>query len=294
LPFSVSPPSGRLINANEPVWPRDFPVFMGRDTFGDWRAGRIREMLDRSDRHTPAGFAAMQADVVNTFARRVLPTLLAVQGVTGTAAKALDLLRGWDGSASMDQPSPLIFNAWMEAFRNAVLRRAGLTTGLGAPVSDFVASVLLSSGASWCDGDCQPILREALGNAVRDLAARYGDDPAAWRWGDVHQAVFAHPILRGVPLLGSLSTISVPSPGDDDTVDRGGTDRAFRSVHGAAYRGVYDLADLDRSLFVIAPGQSGNLFDVHARDFIRRWRDGATITLGPTAAAITGTVRLVP
>jgi penicillin amidase len=182
----------------------------------------------------------------------------------------------------------------MEAFRTAVLRHAGVTTGLGAPVSDFVASVLSSSGASWCDGDCQPILREALASAVRELAARYGDDPAAWRWGDVHQAVFAHPILRNVPLLGSLSTISVPSPGDDDTVDRGGTDRAFRSVHGAAFRGIYDLADLDRSLFMIAPGQSGNLFGVHARDFIRRWRDGATITLGPAAATITGTVRLLP
>ncbi|HEY0424690.1 MAG TPA: penicillin acylase family protein, partial [Rhodopila sp.] len=132
LPSSVSPASGRLVNANEPVWPRDFPVFMGRDTFGDWRARRIREMLDRSDRHTPASFAAMQADAVNTFARQVLPALLTVPGVTGTAAKALDLLRGWDGSAVMDQPAPLIFNAWMEAFRTAVLRHSGVTTGLGA------------------------------------------------------------------------------------------------------------------------------------------------------------------
>ncbi|HEY0423585.1 MAG TPA: penicillin acylase family protein, partial [Rhodopila sp.] len=163
-----------------------------------------------------------------------------------------------------------------------------------AASSPAASSPAASSGSHWCDGDCQPVLREALVDAMRELAARYGDDPATWRWGEVHQAIFAHPILRNVPLLGSLSTISVPSPGDDDTIDRGGTDRAFRSVHGAAYRGVYDLADLDRSLFMIAPGQSGNLFDVHARDFIHRWRDGATITLGPTAATVIGTVRLVP
>ena len=68
----------------------------------------------------------------------------------------------------------------------------------------------------------------------------------------------------------------------------------LQSVHGAAYRGVYDLADLDQSLFMITPGQSGNPFSTHARDFVARWRDGATIRLGQVAASITGTVQLTP
>jgi penicillin amidase len=291
LPHSVSPDSGRLVNGNEPVWPPDFPVFMGRDTFGDWRAKRIREILAKSDRHTPADFAAMQTDVVDSFARQVLPVLLAVQGAP---EKELGLLRGWDGAAVMDQPAPLIFNAWMDAFYTAVLRHAGLTAGVGAPVSDFVASVLSPDGAHWCGGDCAPMLRDSLADAVKNLSVRFGDDPSAWRWGDAHQAVFAHPILRNIPVLGSFTTITVPSPGDDNTVDRGGTDALFQSVHGAAYRGVYDLADLDRSLFMITPGQSGNPLSAHARDFAIRWRDGATITLGPVAASISGTVRLTP
>jgi penicillin amidase len=291
LPHSVSPESGRLVNANEPVWPAGFPVFMGRDTFGDWRARRIREMLEKSDRHTPPDFAAMQTDVVDSFAQQVLPVLLAVPG---TPAKVMGLLRGWDGSAVMDSAAPLIFNAWIEAFYTTVLRHAGLTAGVGEPVSDFVASVLTPAGAHWCDGDCVPMLRDSLAEAVKELSTRFGDDPAAWRWGDAHQAVFAHPILRNIRILGPLTTIGIPSPGDDDTVDCGGINAAFQSVHGAAYRGVYDLADLDRSLFMITPGQSGNPLSAHARDFATRWRDGATITLGPAAAVITGTVRLIP
>ena len=294
LPHSVAPPSGRIVNANEPVWPADFPVFMGRDTFGPWRADRIREMLDRTNRHTAADFAAMQADVVDPFARHLLPVLLALPGVSGVSAKALDLLRNWDGSARQDSPAPLVFNAWMDAFHTAVLRRAGLTQGLGAPVSDFIAAVLSPAGAHWCGGDCSPILRDSLDEATRDLVARYGSDPSAWRWGEVHQAVFAHPVLRNIPLLRSLTTISIPSPGDDDTVDRGGMNRRFQSVHGASFRGVYDLSDLDASLFMLAPGQSGNPFSAHARDLVLQWRDGATMTLGPVAAEITGTVRLTP
>ena len=294
LPHSVSPPSGRLVNANEPVWPPDFPIPMGRDTFGNWRAQRIREMLEKSDRHTPASFAAMQTDVVDPFARQVLPTLLAVPGISGASENAQRLLRDWDGSAVMASPAPLIFNAWMEAFYTAVLRHANLSAGLGAPVSDFVVSVLSPAGSPWCGGDCAPMLRDALADAVKDLSARFGNDPSTWRWGDVHQAVFAHPLLRTVPVLGPFATIIIPSPGDDNTIDRGGMNAAFQSVHGASFRGVYDLADLDRSLFMVTPGQSGNLFSSHARDFALRWRDGATITLGPVAASITGTVRLIP
>lgn len=294
LPHTVSPASGRLVNANEPVWPPDFPVFMARDTFGPWRADRIRAMLDTSERHTAAGFAAMQADVVDGFARKVLPVLRGLSGVTGRSVAAQDQLRDWDGSAVMDKPAPLIFAAWMDQFLNAVLSHAGLNKGIGAPVADFVALVLSPAGSDWCGGDCAPLLRQSLDSAVAALSARFGDDPATWRWGEAHQAVFAHPILRYVPLLSSLTTISVPSPGDDNTVDRGGTNAAFQSVHGAAFRGVYDLSDLDKSLFMITPGQSGNPFSSLARDFVLRWRDGATITLGPVAASISGTVRLTP
>ena len=294
LPHRVAPESGRLVNANEPVAGADFPVFMGRDGFGAWRANRIREMLATSDRHTLADFAKMQTDVVNPFARQVLPVLRQVSGLSGTAADAQALLMDWDGSAAMELPQPLIFNAWMSGFYSAVLRHAGLANGLGAPVADFVSFVLSPEGAHWCDGDCGPLLRESLTSAVAALAARFGGTPSTWRWGEAHPAIFAHPLLRGIPVLGPLSTISIASGGDDDTVGRGGFDSAFQSVHGASYRGVYDLEDLDRSLFMVAPGQSGNPFSRHARDFVARWRDGASITLGPKAAEISGTVQLIP
>ena len=38
LPHSSRPTSGRLVNANDRIAPPDFPVFLGRDWFGDWRA----------------------------------------------------------------------------------------------------------------------------------------------------------------------------------------------------------------------------------------------------------------
>ncbi len=295
LPHIIAPTSGRLVNANDRIAPPDFPVFLGRDWFGDWRASRIRELLQRSDRHTAADFARMQVDVHSPFARQILKTLLAVPVTEDTARRAQGLLRDWDGGMATNAPQPLIFNAWVHHFYGRVLQQAGIPVSDGGPLAEFVSYVLTPAGAHWCGGDCTATLQASLTEAINDLARRFGDDPTRWRWGDAHPAVFAHPMLRPLPILGRLATLSIPSPGDDTTIDRGGPQyKQFPSVHGAEYRGVYDLADLDRSLFIIAPGQSGNLLSRHARDFLTRWRDGATITLGPTQDATTATIRLTP
>ena len=144
--------------------------------------------------------------------------------------------------------------------RRAASRRTA--AGAGGPTAEFVAFVLSPAGRRT---GATAIARRCCASRWRrrcaSLARRFGADPAAWRWGEAHQAIFAHPLLRTIPVLGALETISIPTPGDDNTLDRGGMRRRASSRCTApAYRGVYDLADLDRSLFMVAPGQSGNPF----------------------------------
>ncbi len=228
----------------------------------------------------------MQVDTVSAYAAQLLPRLRAIPPPPGAAGRALALLAGWDGEMAMDRPQPLIFNAWMQRFRDAVLRRAGVPPADAGPSEEFVAFVLSPAGAWWCGGDCTAMLSDALVAATGALAARYGDDPAAWRWGEAHRAIFAHPLVSRLPLVGSLGVLSIPVPGDGSTLDRGGTPwDGLDAVHGASFRAVYDLSSLDRSRFMMAPGQSGNLLSPHADDFLVRWRDGDTILLGPAAAA---------
>jgi len=291
LPHVIGPASGRLVNANEPLNVPGVDVPMSRDEFGAWRADRIRQMLGQTDRHNLAGFAAMQVDHVDLFARRILPVLTALPPVDGPTSTALALLRHWDGAAAMNEPQPLIFNAWMAAFYDAVIHHAGVDRGLGAPVADFVNYVLSDGQSDWCDGDCRGLLQQSLVTSLKGLRRRFGDDPQTWEWGKAHVATFGHPLLRGLTPFGSLS---IASGGDDDTVGAGGFDAEFRSVHGASYRSVYDLQDLNRSRFIVAPGQSGNFFSHHAGDFLTRWRDGATITIGSSPAQAEGLVRLTP
>ena len=51
-------------------------------------------------------------------------------------------------------------------------------------------------------------------------------------------------------------------------------ERPLAQNHGAGYRAVYDLAEPERSLFVIGTGQSGNPLSSRYEDYAEPLRDG--------------------
>ena len=296
LPHYVAPRSGRLVNANEPIAPPDYGLFLGRDWFGGWRAQRIRQMLDQSGHLTVQNFTTMQVDVMSTYAQQLLPVLRRVPPSPGLVADAVELLQNWGGAMTMNSPEPLIFNAWLRRFYAKVMARAGVPLDTeAAPMMEFVAWVLSPEGKSWCGNDCDRLVADTLKEAVEAMAERQGGNARQWRWGSEHQVVFADQALEGIPVLGTLAERQIDSPGDDSTVNRGGTPiNSFKSVHGASFRGVYDLADLEQSRFIVAPGQSGNPFSRNAWNLLRRWRDGEMLVLGRQATEISATAVLVP
>ena len=296
LPHIVAPSSGRIVNANERVAGPDFPVFMGADWVGDWRARRIRALLDSRTTQDAAWFAAMQIDAVSAFAQAVLPALLATTPPDDASRRALDLLRAWDGAMRTDRPEPLLFNAWVRRFVDDMEAGLGIADAPVGPTIDLAGQALSRGGQALaghalCGGGCAKLLADSLGETLAAL----GPNWERRRWGDAHQAVFAHPLLGRLLVIGRLARWAIAQPGDDSTLFRGSPRRpGWESVHGPAYRGVYDLADLDRSLFAIAPGQSGNPFSADAASTLQRWRDGRPIRLGKQPAEISATIALQP
>ncbi len=143
---------------------------------------------------------------------------------------------------------------------------------------------------------CAELAGRALDLALADLAARFGDDPAGWRWGAAHPARMAHGVLGEQPWLGWLLNIEAAIGGDGTTVDVGhyllrDPLRPFASTHAPSFRALYDLADLARSRFVAPTGQSGNPLSPHYRDLTAPWAAGQTVTMGQPGRAI-GRLRL--
>jgi penicillin amidase len=62
----------------------------------------------------------------------------------------------------------------------------------------------------------------------------------------------------------------------------------FMNVHAAAYRGVYDFADPDSSVFVTSTGQSGHFLSRHYDDLGDLWRRGEYIPMSLDPALARG------
>jgi penicillin amidase len=300
MPHVEDPASGLIAAANSRPVPPGHPVFLGREWFGDWRLRRIRELLAARPRHAPADFVAMQNDAVSVFARGLLPVLAAVPPPPGLAARAQALLDGWDGAMREEAPQPLVFHAWLRAFGRLALDAGGAPAGTPA-APEFLQVILTAParGAAWCGpAGCAPLLARALGEAVEELTAAHGGDPAAWRWGAAHVASFEHQLLRNVPLLGDLVRRDIPTPGDGETISRGtlrgGGAAPFAHVQGAGLRAVFDLADPEGALAIIATGQSGHPLSDHWDDLLQRWRDGDVVRLGRLPDREAGVIRLIP
>ena len=125
---------------------------------------------------------------------------------------------------------------------------------------------------------------------IADLKSRYGDDANSWDWAKIHVAHGAHRPFSQVGALARFFDVDVAHQGGPFTLDRGQTtvnDNAhpYVNTHGASFRGIYDLGDLDASTFIHTTGQSGNVFSRHYRDFADTWArvEGITIPAGPVS-----------
>ncbi len=295
LPQSYNPPSGEIVTANQKVVPPGYRHFITSEWQPPYRARRITELLDAVARHSVPSFARMQADVVSLPAREQLPRLLATKPLSAEAKRALERLSAWDGSMAADRAEPLIMSAWWRALARAIyadeLGDAFDANWLQRPV--FIGNVLADKDGQsrWCDDvhtakkeSCDDILSSSLEAALADLRQRYGKDMRRWKWGAAHPALHEHQPFGRVPLLARFFDISVPSPGGAFTIDVGRSNfndaaRPYASRHGPSLRAIYDLSNMQASLFIHSGGQSGNPLSPGYRAFTRAWAAGEYIPM---------------
>ena len=268
---------GILANTNNKVVERSFPLHVSYKWGDSQRVMRWRALMQGREVHTRDSFIEFQNDSVSPAARTLLPLIGADLWFTGEAAPegtperrrrdALDLLADWNGEMSEHLPEPLIYAAWLRFLQDRLIR-----DDLG-PLADeftrieplFIERVYRDvDGASvWCDvarsaveETCSDISRLALDDALIWIEETYNTRLASLRWGDAHEATHDHQVLGDVPLLSAFMNIRQSTSGGDFTLQRGATRgrglNPFLNVHGAGYRGVYDFADPDSSVFISA------------------------------------------
>ena len=301
LPGENNPASGRIVSANNRMVEDDYPYYLSDDWTAPYRARRIEALLEARPRHDVASFAAIQQDQVSLAAERLTPVLLRLAKPRGNPGReALNLLIQWDYGMGREAPEPLIYMAWLRELMHALF-----ADELGDVFEDYwnirteVIHRALTERTQWCDDvttaaeqeTCTGVVTRALTVSLEYLAVTYGHDMADWRWGEAHAVNMKSRILGEVPAVGSWFEIDMESGGEKETVNAGGFDvadpeRPFAQNHGAGYRAVYDLAEPERSVFIISTGQSGNPLSGHYADYAQDWRDGRYLPMLTDRAAV--------
>lgn len=291
LPKAYNPPAGFVFNANNPVAGPDFYYWLGNGWEEGWRASRIQGFFDNTKKHSLETSSVMQADHFSPVVNAFKPRLLALKPQDGKVKQAIEMLRDWDGSMDQGRPEPLVFDAWLYFMQNRLFSKFGGIPEQGMLKANIVAGAISERKSNWCSGKpapgelpCDHVMIEAFKDAVEWISDRQGSDMSKWKWGKEHEATFVHKIFTHVPFLSSFSDRRIPSSGDFYTLDRGGSFKAeepdiFARRHGGGYRGIYDLADPSRSLFMVALGQSGHIMSPHYSDLLGMWNDVKYITL---------------
>ncbi|MFW8593025.1 penicillin acylase family protein [Cribrihabitans neustonicus] len=322
-PEFMSPAGGILGNTNNKLLDRPFPDHVSYDWGDTQRIHRWKKLMQDREVHTRDSFIEAQLDTVSFTARALLPLIGADLWFTGEAApegtperrrqKALTLLSEWNGEMNEHLPEPLIYAAWLRALQSRLI-----TDELGPLAKEFthVEPLFIErvyrdvDGASaWCDvrqstpvETCAEMARLALDDALIWISEHHGGTLESLRWGDAHEATHDHPVLGEVPLLRFFVNIRQSTSGGDNTLQRGlssGKDPApFQNVHAAGYRGVYDFADPDSSVFILSTGQSGHFLSRHYDDMAQLWRRGEYIPMSLdeelARAAAVGVTRISP
>lgn len=314
LPQSYNPAAGEIVTANHKIVARDYPHYLTSEWVLPYRAKRIQQLLDAAPKHTLQSFAKIQADTVSLEVREILPLLLTTRSADAETQQVLQQLGRWDANMAVDGAEPLIVSAWLRELGRLIYadELGDMFDAEWAHRADFMYNVLADSGGAghWCDDvntpakeTCADLLPRALALALADLKRRYGSDPKRWRWGEAHFALSEHRPFGRQPQLAKFFDIRVPSPGDTYTVDVGRNTLSneaapFASRHAASLRAIYDLADLDKSVYMHSTGQSGNLLSPLYRNFAEPWSRAEYIPMSmkrsDAMAGSLGTLRLQP
>ncbi|RCJ25822.1 peptidase S45 [Nostoc sp. ATCC 43529] len=313
LPKSFNPTEGFIASANNLV-SREYPYLITADWVYGYRAKQIVEMiLQKTEAISLKDVQQIQGSDRNLNAQTLVPLLQSMAFDTPRLQAAQKLLQNWDLQLGMTSPAAALFEVFWkhllaDTFHDQLPKRY-FPSG-GDRWYAVVANLVKQPNSSWWDNRNTPkienrdqILQESFTKAVDELERIQGKDPKNWNWGKLHTVTFRHATLgkSGVaPIEALFNRGAFATAGNGETVNanRWKANQSFEVTDIPSLRMIVDLGNLDNSLGIHTPGQSGHAFHRHYKDMVDPW---CQIEYHPmlwqktnVAANTTATLKLMP
>jgi len=283
LPHSSNPRGGYVATANSDAA----------------RIGRLTDLFSSQKVFALDDFKRWQHDTLAWNAERLVPLLTHLRVERPEVEEARQQLLAWDRRLSVGSRAATLYQLWertlirkladgrLEAPLARDYASFGDVAGGAAPATAL--TTLSSPTRAWFGPDPvrsrDALLADALASALEDARARSGSGGAILPWGDLHLALFKHPLGVTQAARHRFNVGPFALPGGDSTlmVARGkGTDVNV----AASFRQILDLGDWDRSLATNAPGQSGSPAGPHFADLATMWARGEYFPLAFSDRAV--------
>lgn len=277
LPNELNPARGFTGSANAMNLPPDFPIHQRRVGFewsAPWRYQRLWQVLTQQQTHTLTDSHELQRDYTSLLAKEVVDHL----PDTLRPDTPLALLKRWDGSLDANSPAAALYVIWY-------YRHLGKTLA-ERMVPAVAEDILPLDSRAVLDALADPASREA---ALSSLEAAWqaaktllGPSPNEWRWGDLHQIRFEHPLqhLADPKLRRAMTYPAYRRGGSSNTTNNtefNADDFLVRS--GASFRMVLDVGQWDDAEMTNAPGQSGRPGSPFYQNLLEGWAQDSSFPL---------------
>ncbi|MGJ5628755.1 penicillin acylase family protein [Nostoc sp. CALU 1950] len=287
LPKSFNPPQGYIATANNLVM-REYPYLITADWVYGYRAQRIVEMISQQTKPISLkGVQQIQGDDRNLNAQTLVPLLQSITVDTPRLQAAQKLLQDWNLQLGMTSPVAALFEVfWKHLLADTFhdqLPEKYFPHG-GDRWYAVIANLVKQPNSSWWDNRNTPevesrdqILRQSFIEAVDELERIQSKHPKNWNWGKLHTITFRNATLgkSGVaPIEALFNRGAFATSGNGETVNanRWRANKSFEVTDIPSLRMIVDLGNLDNSVAIHTPGQSGHAFHSHYNDMVDPWR----------------------
>lgn len=292
LPYSLNPPEGYLVAANQPIVGKGYPYRLGSDYSYGWRSQELTDRLANAE-----GLTLDQAEQLfyvdtNRFAADLVPLLLKIKVDDPWVAEGQKTLVGWDYGTPADSAAAAYFNVVVNnllelTFRDDLPER--LWPAGGDRWYAVLSRLLEQPKADWWDDRATPdvterrddLLQRAMIEARKEITSKIARDTNHWEWGKLHRATLRHQTLgtSGIPPVEAIfNRGDFAVPGGPAVVNALGyrLDEPYRVINGPTMRMLIDLGDLDRSRWVNQSGVSGHAYHPNYDDQTQLWARNET------------------